>query len=243
MNLIIDRGNSQTKLYSFTGDDLKRSAKGPLPGKERSFNWTQWLEAEHIDGILISDVEGSFNDWEDLMKGHKTVTMSPDLSLPLYLRYKTPLTLGHDRIANGCGAWKLNPGRASLIIDCGTCLKMDIVGPEGEFLGGTISPGIRIRYQSLAQFTGKLPLIEPVVSEIPFRGDSTEGSIRSGVQNGLIAEIIAFRARYEEEYPELKVFLTGGDSEYFAASLKSPIFVAPDLTARGLNEILKLNLP
>jgi type III pantothenate kinase len=243
MNLIIDRGNSKTKLYNFTGDELTGSGPGPSPGNEAGFNWTEWLPSDPGDGIMISDVEGSYQGWQDLFGDFKSVIMSHELRFPVKLNYETPQTLGHDRIANCCGAWASNPEKTSVVIDCGTCLKIDVVDHLGRFIGGSISPGLRTRYRSLADYTGKLPLLEPLSGNIPYPGISTEGSMRSGVQNGILAEINAFLSRYKEDYPKLYIFLTGGDMEYFAAILKSPIFVAPDLTARGLNEILKLNLP
>lgn len=243
MNLIIDRGNTQTKIFSFSGDDMIASGIGPPPGKEKDFDWSVWLVSGKACRVIVSDVEGSFHDWDRLLSGHQVVIMSQELRFPVKLNYITPLTLGHDRIANCCGAWKLNPGQASMVIDFGTCLKIDVVDADKTFIGGSISPGLRARYRSLAEYTGRLPSLEPVKGLMPCPGTSTDGSIHCGVQNGMLAEINDFRSRYNNDHPDLNVLITGGDLEYFAAILKSPIFVAPDLTARGLNEILKLNLP
>jgi type III pantothenate kinase len=124
-----------------------------------------------------------------------------------------------------------------LVIDTGTCLKADFISAEGVYLGGSISPGFMMRYRSLNFYTGKLPLLEPL-AEAELIGNTTAGSIHSGVLNGMALEIEGIISRYRTMYPDLECILTGGDHAVFHGKLKSRIFAAPTLTLEGLNSIL-----
>lgn len=156
--------------------------------------------------------------------------------LPLINRYQSPETLGRDRLANAVAACVHYPGRDVLVLDMGTCLKLDFVNSSGEYLGGSISPGLLMRYRALHAFTARLPLLEPVASTALI-GTDTAGSIHAGVLEGYRAEAEGMIAAYTLEKPGLTVLLTGGDAPRFLDRLKSRIFAAPDLTLRGLHAI------
>ncbi|MFM8918137.1 MAG: type III pantothenate kinase, partial [Bacteroidota bacterium] len=112
------------------------------------------------------------------------------------------------------------------------------------YLGGSISPGVKIRYKGLSSFTGKLPYFKKMLEDFPdLIGTSTEGSIRSGVENGILCEITGMINAYEQRFEDLKIALTGGDANRFSQLLKkSGIFVEPELTLKGLHLILKTNV-
>ena len=132
-------------------------------------------------------------------------------------------------------------GRASpRYVDAGTALKMDLVTADGTYHGGSIGPGLNMRLRALHTFTGRLPLLPLPVPDatIPLTGDSTTGSLLSGVVNGAVAEITDFIAQYQQHYPGLGVLLTGGDAAFLAARLPARIFVVPELVLLGLNRIL-----
>lgn len=166
--------------------------------------------------------------------------MSHKLPLPVILHYQMPQTLGHDRIANAAGAQFLFPGKNVLIIDSGTCLKMDFLQSGRLFMGGTIAPGLTMRYRALHEFTAALPRLQPV-ENFPDSGDDTKSCIHAGVQQGMTDEMNHAIERYRKKHPGIKVLLAGGDAPFFVNHLKNPIFAAPDLTLIGLNQILEHN--
>jgi type III pantothenate kinase len=150
--------------------------------------------------------------------------------------------LGTDRIANAVGASALYPGNNVLSIVAGTCLIADFVNAEGEYLGGSIAPGLRMRFQALEHFTARLPLVEPEKTA-PLIGDTTQTSILSGVINGMAAEIDGIIRQYSQHYSRIKVILSGGDAELLQNYIKKRICVAKNPILLGLYEILKQNIP
>jgi type III pantothenate kinase len=146
--------------------------------------------------------------------------------------YNTPNTIGSDRVANIIAAINLSNSN-SLIIDIGTCIKFDFVTKEKIYLGGSISPGIQLRYKSLNQFTGALPLLSET-SKTRMIGQSTSECIHSGVINGIQGEINYFLDNYSSDYQDLTVFVTGGDAHCFDFQTKNNIFVEKNLTLLGL---------
>lgn len=240
--LVIDIGNSLTKIACFKGDEIVEV----ITVKSNIFSGVSALS--HQYGIpkscLISIVKGSADDTiaELKLSGiEKTVVIRSGLRLPVKIGYKTPETLGSDRLANACGAWQLYPDKNILVVDLGTCIKYDFITLKGEYLGGAISPGLRMRYKALSHFTDQLPYFKPDTEFPDLVGQSTEGSIRSGVENGILAELDGTINRYETIYHSLIIIFTGGDHSRFADKVKSPIFVAPNLTLNGLKVILDHN--
>ena len=128
------------------------------------------------------------------------------------------------------------------MIDAGTCITYEFISAKGEYFGGGISPGIRLRLQALNNYTKFLPLIEP--EKIDFIvGSSTKDSILSGVMNGVRLEAEGIIAEYEKQFGGIRVLLTGGDAAFFETVLKSKIFATPHLVLIGLNKILQHNAP
>jgi type III pantothenate kinase len=163
------------------------------------------------------------------------------LPLPIKILYATPQTLGVDRIAGSCGALQLFPGKNTLVIDAGTCITYDFTDSSKQYYGGSISPGLKMRFQAVHTFTARLPLVSP--AENPeLIGNSTETSIQSGIVNGTVAEIDGIIDRYRQKYPDLQVILCGGDGPFFENKLKASIFASPDLVLIGLNSVLIHNV-
>ena len=160
--------------------------------------------------------------------------------LPIKRGYATPETLGLDRIAAVVGAVMQCPDKAVLIVDAGTCVTYDLLTADGTFAGGNIAPGIRLRLRAMHEHTGKLPLIDDA-GETPEIGFSTETAMRAGAVLGVAYEIEGYIARLNKVYPDLFVFLTGGDALKLAAKIKSRIFVDENLVLTGLNRILQEN--
>jgi type III pantothenate kinase len=161
--------------------------------------------------------------------------------LPLTNNYRTPETLGKDRLACAAGAAFLFPKKDVLVIDAGTCIKYEFVSHRGIYEGGAISPGLEMRFNALHTFTDKLPLLHPA-TEAPLIGNDTRDAILSGIMKGTLLEIRGFIKEYEILFPELQLIITGGDASFFDKQLKNSIFADPFLVLRGLNFILRHNV-
>ena len=238
MNLIIDIGNTRTKVACFREDDLVWQESLV------SFNELSEKKLLAIKNVIISSVTDESQNNLILQKFSKAIILSEKTNLPIYNLYKTPITLGKDRLANAVGAYRSFPNNNTLIIDAGTCLKFDFVSKNNEYLGGAISPGLRMRFKALHTFTAKLPLIDDY-EKTDIIGVDTTTSILSGCVNGFRNEITETIHQYRERFENLKVIITGGDTselEKMDFSQKNSIFADRWLTLRGLNEILKHNV-
>lgn len=235
--LVIDFGNSRQKLAIYDGRRLvlKETFQGIDEDKLGS-----WLfEKGPFSSIILSSVANHSPEMEKLLsEAAPLIILDENTHLPIKNLYETPATLGKDRLAAAVGAYALYPGRNVLSIDAGTCITYDFLTMEGEYLGGGISPGIRMRFRAMNTFTGKLPLVEPEADFNALIGRNTNDSLLSGVINGAVEEIKGVVARYCEQYREVTVVITGGDLEFLHHKLKINIFAVPDLVLLGLNEIL-----
>jgi type III pantothenate kinase len=163
-----------------------------------------------------------------------------NVQLPIQLDYHTPETLGIDRICNAVAIHAHSPNKHVASIDIGTCIKFDFVDQSGVYQGGSISPGIDLRYKSMHDYTENLPQID-LKSPVPLIGKSTTEAMHSGVINGIQAEINDIIRRYELEYCGLTFFVTGGNAQHFDFDGKNNIFADENLTLKGLNTIYLLN--
>jgi len=237
MNLALDLGNSTARLYIYDGN--RRI------GKEVFQNLSARMLEDFMDEHLIhnSIISLVVDDTENLaeMLHQKTffINLSGFTPLPIENLYDTPETLGADRIANAVAAAALYPGKNVLVIDAGTCIKYDFVNSRNQYLGGSISPGYRMRLEALHRFTGRLPKIEPAYAS--GIGTNTKTSILTGVFTGIVHEMNGFISDYSRQFEPIVVIMTGGDGSHFAEELNFPIFAEPDLTGIGLNEILQFN--
>jgi type III pantothenate kinase len=170
-----------------------------------------------------------------------TTIFTSDTKIPLINLYQSASTLGSDRLAASVGAYFLYPNANVLVIDAGTCIKYNFTNSKNEYLGGGISPGIRMKLKALQTFTSKLPLVEANFSYNELVGNNTQNSILSGVLNGSVAEIDGIISQYKLQFTDIICVLTGGDSEYLAKRLKNSIFAHQNLVIKGLNDILNYN--
>jgi len=232
MNLVIDSGNTRIKIGFFSGEHLK---------EKFLFESTQelflFLKHHPVEQAIVSSVHFSGQEILNHIQSKRKLLLSAELSLPININYKTPATVGVDRIAVACGASSLFPEHDCLAIDAGTCITYDFIDCENNFRGGLISPGLSMRLKAMHTFTRRLPLVQ--LKESPaLTGESTETCLQSGTVNGAVAEMNGIIEKYTEKYPHLQVILSGGDTVFFENKLKHPIFAAPDLVLVGLNRIL-----
>jgi type III pantothenate kinase len=233
MNLVVDYGNSSAKVAIFIQQLLL---------EKHTFNemdeLQQFLQKTVADKFIISSVNADavhISNWA--IHAKQKLILTHALPLPITILYSTPTTLGVDRIAGVCGARQLFPKDDCLVIDAGTCITYDFLDAAGNYHGGSISPGMIIRFKSVHTFTAKLPLVNPI-EQPELVGHSTETSIQSGVIYGVTAEIEGIIDRYQKKYPHLRVILCGGDAPFFENKLKASIFASPDLVLLGLNSVL-----
>ncbi|GAA3609013.1 type III pantothenate kinase [Flavivirga amylovorans] len=240
MNLVIDVGNSYVKLAVFESGILKYKGTVTLGSVLEGINSLKDKYVS-IKKAIISSVGRLDKETIEIIKESFNITiLDSSTKLPFKNLYKTPNTLGVDRIALVCASVEQFPNSNALIIDAGTCVTYDFVTVKNEYLGGAISPGLRMRYESLNNLTANLPLLE---SETPksIIGNSTNDSIHSGVVHGLLKEIDGNIEVYNLKYSDLTVILTGGDANFLSKQLKSSIFANSNFLLEGLNYILQFN--
>jgi len=226
-------GNTRIKAGLFSDHTLLK-----VRGDLRIADLSKLAVEEGVEQVIVSSVVSDLDHFESETGLEQVIKLNPLLELPIGNRYQTPLTLGMDRLAAAAGAHSLYPGNDCLVIDVGTTNTYDFLNGEGDYLGGAISPGMRLRFQALNQHTRKLPHLKACEKDIPLIGPHTEGSILSGIINGICAEIEGIIRRYNEKFPNLKVVMCGGDATFFESKVKAPIFVNPHLVLIGLNSIL-----
>ena len=188
----------------------------------------------------VAGVDAQIIDFLNL--NTNVIQYSHQTKLPLKILYKSAETLGLDRIANAVGAAMQFPNRNVLSIQAGTCLVLDFVNENGEYLGGSISPGINMRLEALHEKTKNLPLLRVKETPQSFLGATSEESILFGVVNGICYEIDGFIEDYIVNFENIIVLITGGDALFLQKLIKNTIFAAPNLVLIGLNEIIKYNV-
>ncbi|MDR2056904.1 MAG: type III pantothenate kinase [Dysgonamonadaceae bacterium] len=235
MNIVIDQGNTSAKIALFEGKTLLDSFHFESLTKEILLG----IISEHpVEQGILSAVKQIDKNILSYLDSHLSFffELCEQTLMPLILEYKTPHTLGRDRIAAATGAHMQKPDENLLVIDIGTAITFDFVNKEGHYKGGNISPGPELRFKALHHFTDRLPLIDEK-GDIPVLGYDTATAIRSGVMKGIAWEIDSY-IRYYKKKCNVFTFLTGGYSFYFESKLKNPIFADENLVLKGLNEIL-----
>lgn len=239
-NLIIDAGNTATKVsVILSGRILSKQTTADFSLS----NISSILKQYKIERAIVSSVINfPAVTLQELNKKADLLILDHNTPLPLKNKYKTPETLGKDRLACAAGLSLLYPKTNCLSVDLGTCAKFDFVSKGNAYLGGSISPGLLMRLQALSHYTAKLPLVEYQKTS-KLIGQSTTESILSGVVLGMMAEIDGIIQAYRQKHPDLKVILTGGDLPVFKKIMsgKNYIFANPDLLMLGLNHILNYN--
>lgn len=229
---VIDIGNTNTKIADF----LTKNNKPELS----KIKVISTKKLDKLDELIIPNNTIISSVTHKKLSNPKAIVLNSKTKIPVKNLYKSPHTLGNDRLANAISAWYFNPNKNHLIIDAGTCLKFDFITKKGEYLGGSISPGLQMRYMALNHYTDKLPLLR-AVKKTNYLGNSTNSSIHAGVIEGMIGEIKTIIKRYKKDFGKINVHLTGGDALFFEKQLKNNIFADPFLTLKGLYAILLYN--
>ncbi|SCY44657.1 type III pantothenate kinase [Nonlabens sp. Hel1_33_55] len=238
MILAVDIGNTAIKLAvvdDITVYDLIRSSEKDFIADVKSFckSYPDLKDAcvcqvGAIDIKLLHGLERLLN----------VTYITKKSKLPFQNNYQSD-SLGNDRIALVAGVVK-DKGQNTLIIDAGTCVTYDFIDETNTYHGGAISPGLRLRFESLHNFTENLPLLQ-AESNQQLIGNTTQTSIQSGVVNGLALEIKGMVKKYKKQHQDLNVIITGGDADLLVKQLKNRFFATPFLMLYGIHNIYKIN--
>ena len=247
MKLIIDFGNTFVKIALFEQSSIIAIKSCKSIAGDEFLQLLKEIEGKgstsptinHAIVSAVIDYPQIVKSW--LKQNYNLLEFNPETPLPVKIKYETPETLGNDRIALAVAGAQLYPKNDVLIIDAGTCITYDFISKRKEYKGGSISPGVHMRFRALNTFTDKLPLINPS-DNFELIGKTTSKSILSGVMNGIYSEIDGIIDRYKNIFPEIKIILTGGDIIYFDKKLKNNIFANSNLVLKGLNMILEYNV-
>lgn len=235
--LIVDAGNTSVKIGLFQEEALITVERFDISKLQ---NLNDWLSSFHNYSVAISSVLSEKNSAVLKSMFVHPIVITANSTFPIAIKYQSPDKLGIDRICNAVYATIHKKTKNAVIIDVGTCVKFDFVDEENAYIGGSIAPGIDLRFKSLNDYTGNLPLVSNK-SATNLVGTDTETSIRSGVINGLEAEIKGIMREYKLSYDDLTFFVTGGDAHFFELHSKNDIFADENLTLKGLFEIYKHN--
>ncbi len=240
--LVIDIGNTLVKAAIFDGDQLVEVHHY----EQVTHVELQLLLSKYpVKKAIISTVRGITETWFGILEQQVQVLyFNRNMAQDVQNHYGTPQTLGLDRLAAVLGARHLFPADDNLVIDAGTCITYDGIDAGANYYGGSISPGLNMRYKALQHYTAVLPLVEADPDFSGYYGNNTVNAIRSGVQNGLIYEIEGFIKSYQKQARSLNIILTGGDSVFLDTVLKNSIFAGyiklePYLVLKGLNAAIQ----
>ena len=248
MNLCIDQGNSRTKVALMT--DEGKMINHFIYKSFSSAEVERLFDLYEITDSIISSVvniEAAVVNTLHRRSQH-FVLFDHNTPVPIINRYDTPQTLGQDRLAAAVGAKSLCPEENLLIIDAGSAITYDFVSAEGEYMGGNIAPGLKMRFVMLQRMTKKLPLVEVDENElIPLFGKNTRDAIAAGVIRGVAYEVKGYMRTLGEKVPHFRTFLTGGNAPFVLNNVrtsrteKREIRYEKHLVLIGLNEILRFN--
>lgn len=237
MNLIIDIGNNSAKFFLFKDDAIILHGRRDC----KNLDFIEDLIREYaVESLIVSSVIGVDEKWKSTIKKacERTVWFDGTTPTEIKIDYRTPETLGSDRLAAAVGAKNEAPGRNLLVIDAGSAITIDFIDADGHFKGGNISPGVKMRLTALHRLTDRLPLVKKE-GDTPSFGYDTETAIRSGVIRGICHEIDGYINFVKEKYPDVLIFLTGGDEKTLVYNIKNRTFADKFLVAKGLNKILR----
>lgn len=242
--LTIDQGNTSSKVTVFDSENAvvatyryaTISVEDLCPLFEQySLSGVIYCSVSRFDAKLVESLR-CMGDIPVLVFTHET-------EVPIGVDYKTPESLGLDRLAAAVGASQRYGGQSMLVVDAGTAITIDLIDGSPVFRGGNISPGVALRFKSLHDYTGALPKVEQA-GDLPTFGYDTVTAIRAGVVNGVLAEIMSAYSVAQRQHGCDKMIITGGDAEFIHSLLDPAVVdmeVVPDLVAEGLNRILRYN--
>ncbi|MEM8569402.1 MAG: type III pantothenate kinase [Pseudomonadota bacterium] len=253
MLLAIDVGNTNTVFALHDGHELVAQWRCATEQERTADEYFVWLEqllsfhqiAANISSVVISSVVPRvvFNLRilsDRYFRCRPKVVGKPDVKIGVPIRVDPEAGVGADRLVNTVGAHDRYGGNL-VIVDFGTATTFDVVGADGAYEGGVISPGVNLSLKALHDAAAALPHID-VTKPSHVVGKNTLACMQSGVFWGYVGLIegICARIRAERGIP-MKVIGTGGLSTLFAQGTDVLEIVDTELTIHGLVLIDRLN--
>jgi type III pantothenate kinase len=238
ISLCLDFGNTRQKVGVFNGRNFLKEINLPdtsLQSIEALLN--EWNPEKIILSSVINHDPAIETYMAEKTKFHRLNYTS---QLPLTTPVGKPETIGADRLALVAAAVDLFPNIHNLVIGLGTCITYNFINNQHEFLGGSISPGMNMRFRAMHEQTALLPYIK-AETQFPLIGFDTKTNLLSGVIWGMSKEIDGIIDEYALKYSNFNVLLTGGDMPFFVPHLKNKIFADPNLIFKGLYAISEFN--
>jgi len=236
--LCLDFGNTRLKAAIFKKDVLEEV----INLADDSTTAIEELIKKYVPVRSILSSVINHNDSIEELLAEKTTFHK--ISHETIINFTTPVgkpeTIGTDRLSLIAAAVHFYPGKNNLVVALGSCITYNFVNQYNQFLGGSITPGMDMRFRSTHEYTAKLPLIKAEWN-FPLVGYDTKTNILSGVINGITCEIDGFVGKYAEKYRNFNVVLTGGNSAYFAGQLKNKIFADSNFLFKGLYVLSETN--
>lgn len=238
ITVCFDFGNTRLKCALFKGETLEHEI---VLDNDNTLTIENIIAQHKPSRSILSSVINHNTEVETLLasktKFHKLTNQS---KLPFSTPVRKPETIGTDRLALVAGAVYFYPTQHNLVIGLGSCITYNFVNKFHEFLGGSISPGLEMRFKSMNQFTAKLPMVK-ADSNFPLVGYDTKTNLQSGVVLGITKEMDGIIDEYALRYSNFNVHLTGGDMRFFVPLLKNKIFASPQLMFKGLYALSETN--
>ena len=236
--ICLDFGNTRLKAALFNDDMLTEIE---VLNEDPVGHLQQILQKHRPSKSILSSVIDHPVEIENILQSqtqfHKLSNRS---TLPFTIPVGKPETVGADRLAIASAVVFLFASKNNLAIVLGSCITYNFINQSHELVGGSISPGMEMRFRAMHQFTAKLPLVEADWN-VPLIGYDTKTNLQSGVVLGMAKEIDGIIDAYNEKYGNFNVVLTGGDIGIFEPHLKNKIFADPDLIFKGLYAISQIN--
>ena len=238
ITICLDFGNTRLKTAIFQNDVLKEVIILNGQPDEHLKQLLNTYAPQH--SVLSSVIEHDSKVEEVLASNTKFHKLTNTSKLPFTIPVGRPETMGADRLAIAAASVFLFPQKNNLSIGLGSCITFNFINQDNELLGGSISPGMEMRFKAMNHFTARLPLVEATWN-VPLIGYDTKTNLQSGVVLGMAAEIDGIIDLYAKKYGNFNVLLTGGDIGIFEPHLKNKIFADPDLIFKGLYAISQIN--
>ena len=239
--IVIDVGNTRVKVGYQSHEDapLEVSYYNHLDSELLS----QLIQRYQTSRVIVCSVKHLEFELVSWMKDHNIHVFDEHTRLGFDTLFTRVSNLGVDRLASVAGALSFGYDRPCMVIDAGTCITYEYINDQKQYVGGGISPGLKMRFQAMNRYTDKLPMIDPDRYRIiPEQyGIDTETAMLSGAFNGFIAEINTFVAHFKNKYPHSDIFICGGDANVIQKFSHHEMILEKHLVLLGLLKILKAN--
>lgn len=236
--LCLDFGNTRLKAALFKAHQLLQTF---ILADQLVEQLEAIIEQYRPEASILSSVINHPTEVETLLQSHTQFhKLSHQSKLPFTIPLGKPETVGTDRLAIAAAAVHLFPRQHNLVIALGTCITYNFINKDHQLAGGSISPGMEMRFRAMQEYTAKLPLVKGDWN-VPLIGYDTVSNMQSGVILGMAKEIDGIIDAYKERFSNFNAVLTGGNLPFFESHLKNEIFADPELIFKGLYAISQIN--